>query len=270
MNMRGAGSPPALEAMQRAAAQGGRKRVFLGLLSICCCFVCMLLLIFFILPWFWAAGWLKQFSIVLGSVGILVLAWLGLILIYHIYTGRALPGIRGARHLCARLFLPLMELAGPLFGVDKNLVRRSFIKVNNEFVCANRRRMRPEQLLVLLPHCLQARSCPRRLGRDLANCANCGQCQIGAIRELASRYGFRLAIATGGTVARRIVAELKPLRIIAVACERDLTAGIQDTYPLPVFGVLNDRPDGPCVNTRASLETLEAAIICFLGEKPGT
>jgi hypothetical protein len=50
-----------------------------------------------------------------------------------------------------------------------------------------------------------------------------------------------------------------------VACERDLTSGIQDSYPLPVFGVLNQRPCGPCLDTLVPLAGLEESIRLFLG-----
>ena len=56
----------------------------------------------------------------------------------------------------------------------------------------------------------------------------------------------------------------KPRCIIAVACERDLTSGIQDSYPLPVFGILNERPNGPCLDTLVPLDRLEEAIRLFL------
>ena len=72
-------------------------------------------------------------------------------------------------------------------------------------------------------------------------------------------------IATGGTIARRIVVQTRPRCIIAVACERDLTSGIQDSYPLPVFGVLNQRPHGPCVDTLVPMKALEDAVRIFLG-----
>jgi hypothetical protein len=52
--------------------------------------------------------------------------------------------------------------------------------------------------------------------------------------------------------------------IIAVACERDLSSGIQDVYPLPCFGVLNQRPHGPCLDTQVPLEHVEWAIKRFL------
>lgn len=249
------------------SAAGGRKRIFLGLLAVSCTFVCLLLLVFLILPWLGPGSiWLKNVSLMAGSGGIILLIWLCLTLVFHIYTGRRLPGISGVRHLCIRLFLPLMEIAGKFAGFDKTIVRRSFIKVNNEFVCALPRPIESTKLLLLIPHCMQASSCRRRLGPDLTHCANCGHCQIGYIRELVQAHGFMAAIATGGTVARRIVAETRPARIVAVACERDLTSGIQDSYPIPVFGVLNERPFGPCRDTRIPQETLTEALKFFIGD----
>ena len=46
-----------------------------------------------------------------------------------------------------------------------------------------------------------------------------------------------------------MIIEKRPKLVVAVACEGDLTSGIKDCYPLPVIGVLNDRPFGPCFNT---------------------
>ena len=61
--------------------------------------------------------------------------------------------------------------------------------------------------------------------------------------------------------------QTKPRCIIAVAGERDLTSGIQDSYPLPVFGILNQRPHGPCVDTLVPMNALEDAVRIFLGLK---
>ena len=49
-----------------------------------------------------------------------------------------------------------------------------------------------------------------------------------------------------------------------MACERDLTAGIRDAYPLPVIGVLNQRPHGPCFNTQVVLAELETTLDEYL------
>ena len=65
-------------------------------------------------------------------------------------------------------------------------------------------------------------------------------------------------------LARKKVQELRPDAIVAVACERDLSSGLQDVYPLPAFGVLNERPNGPCVDTKVDLERLRQAILYFI------
>jgi hypothetical protein len=73
-----------------------------------------------------------------------------------------------------------------------------------------------------------------------------------------------MSIATGGTLARRVIVETLPKAIVAVACERDLTSGIQDSYPIPVIGILNERPFGPCRDTRVDLSKVAAAVRFFL------
>ena len=82
--------------------------------------------------------------------------------------------------------------------------------------------------------------------------------------ELSEKYRISISVATGGTLARRIVVEKRPEMIIAVACERDLTSGIQDSYPIPVYGILNRRPFGPCYDTDVDLELVEKGIRTFL------
>lgn len=245
--------------------RGGRKRIFIGLLSATCLFICLALLALLILPWLGGhAALFKALCIGGGCAGIFLLAWLCGILIFHIHTKKPLPGVRAIRHLLIGMLLPLMEVAGGLFGIKKQIVRRSFIKVNNELAMANFKPVKPEKLLLLLPHCIQASKCPRRLAYSLDNCLGCGQCQIGEIIDLARELGIKLAIATGGTIARRIVVECKPEFIVAVACERDLAAGIQDCYPIPVFGLLNERPKGPCMDTLVPMQALRCVMPFFL------
>jgi hypothetical protein len=87
---------------------------------------------------------------------------------------------------------------------------------------------------------------------------------MGKLLDLRDRYGVHLAVATGGTIARRLVVEKRPRFLLAVACERDLSSGIQDVYPLPVFGLLNERPNGPCFDTLVSLPMVESALLRFI------
>jgi hypothetical protein len=114
-----------------------------------------------------------------------------------------------------------------------------------------------------MPHCLQNYNCKVKITGNVENCEGCGKCPIKDLLELSHKHGVELAVATGGTIARRIVVQKRPKLIIAVACERDLTSGIQDTYPLPVYGIFNQRPYGPCFNTGLPLAEVETAIRHF-------
>ena len=242
--------------------------IFIGLMLASCCVACLALAFFLILPWSdygQTLTWLPLLCMLVGGAGILALIWMCGTLVWHVYTGRYLPGVSSVRHVTIRLFFPLMELLAKVVRMERKRVRHSFIKVNNELVLADRPRVRPERLLLLLPHCIQRSACPHRLNHNVDLCRRCGQCPVGGLLQLRDRYGFHLALATGGTIARRIVVQTRPRMIIAVACERDLTSGIQDSYPLPVFGILNQRPCGPCLDTLVSLAAVEGAVRLFLG-----
>lgn len=249
---------------------GARKRIFIGLMLASCLLLCALVALFLVLPWtglFDTRHWLPMVSMTFGITVIVVLLWICILLVFYIYTGKYVPGVDGVRHITVRLFFPLMELLAKAVGIDRDKVRRSFIKVNNELVLSAGYVVRPEELLLLLPHCVQRSLCAQRLVHNPDNCQRCGACPVDGLLSLRDKYGVRLAIATGGTIARRIVVGLRPRCIVAVACERDLTSGIQDSYPLPVFGVLNQRPNGPCIDTLVPMAALEDAVRIFLGLK---
>ena len=142
--------------------------------------------------------------------------------------------------------------------------------VNNDLVMAEARHVPPERLLLLLPQCLQNHECGVRVTGNVGNvmnCKGCGKCKIKDLVALSKKYDVDVAVATGGTLARKIVADKRPDVIIAVACERDLTSGIQDIYPLPTYGILNRRPNGPCFDTDVDVEMVERGLVAFLGHE---
>ena len=255
---------------QERSIRRARKRLFIGLISGTCFVFCLILASFFIVPYVglenihpaaaWVLGGLMAFCICFVSV-----AYWGLFL--NIVTKKPMPGARRFRGLTVKLFLPVMVLLGRLLGIDKEAIMLSFVSVNNELVQAEAGRYKAEDVLLLMPHCLQNSRCDRRLTYDINNCHRCGKCPIAGLLELHDKYGVNLAVATGGTIARRIVVQMRPKMIIAVACYRDLASGIQDTYPLPVFGVLNERPHGPCLDTVVAHHLLEKALHRFLAEE---
>jgi len=203
------------------------------------------------------------FALVLGG---LLLFGLGgaMTLVLTLIRGKNLFFNRRIRGVVIRILFPLLVGVGRCLGIGKKEVRRSFVAINNQLVLAESRRVEPEKLLLLLPHCLQNHECPVRITGNVYNCKACGKCKIKDLVELSEKYNVPAAVATGGTLARKIVVEKRPEIIIAVACERDLTSGIQDSYPIPVFGILNKRPFGPCFDTDVDLETVERGLNTFL------
>ena len=245
-----------------------RKRLFIGLLSGTSLLMVVFLGLFWLVPYVGLSTIHPLAPWVLGVLVILVallVIWSSLALVLNILLKRPVLFSRKLRGLTVTCYLPLMIGVGKLMGLSKEKIRASFIQVNNDIVQAECSTYAPEEILLLMPHCLQNSRCKYRLTYNINNCRRCGECQIADLLEYSESYGVKLAIATGGTIARRIVVQNKPRLIIAVACERDLSSGIQDTYPLPVFGILNERPHGPCLDTRLPLHKLDLALRSFLG-----
>lgn len=136
---------------------------------------------------------------------------------------------------------------GEKFGISRDRMSNSFIKVNNalqKFICFGS--IKAENLLILLPRCLSKEA--RK-----------------SVQKICQKYECKAYIASGGDAARRIIQEKKPLAILGVACERDLVSGIRDTTPkIPVIGIENKRPEGPCKNTFIDTELFEETVASIL------
>ena len=165
------------------------------------------------------------------------------------------------------IMFPFAVVLGRLFNIPRVKIEQSFIEVSNNLVLQHKVKVPANRIMILTPHCIQLDTCVHKITRNVENCRQCGRCSVGAMLGLAHKYGCHFAVATGGTLARQMVKQIRPKAIVAVACERDLTSGIQDVFPLPVLGVLNERPFGPCFNTRVDINKLEAAILAFMDEE---
>lgn len=152
-------------------------------------------------------------------------------------------------------------LAGSFAKDKKEAYQRLIINLNNKLV--KRERSKTKKILLLLPHCLQTDECTIRLTYNVYNCEGCGRCEIKDLIRIADENHLTLSVATGGSLARRIVNEVKPEAVVAVACENDLSSGIADIYPLPILGIPNERPFGPCINTSVDLAKVKEAIEFF-------
>ncbi len=244
-------------------AEPPRKRLFILLLSVASAVV---LILAFLLWWVPSVG-LENihpslpllFGLLLGSVVLVLVGGLSL-LVLTLLTGRDLFMTNWLRKIVVKYQFPAIISIGKLVGIDHDQLQQSFIVLNNQLVEAKKLRVPAEKTMILLPHCIQMFDCSIKITGDVKKCIRCGKCDISGLLELANAYGIDMAVATGGTLARKLIVEKRPKLIIAVACERDLTSGIRDSYPLPVIGVLNQRPNGPCFNTHILLPDVEQAL----------
>lgn len=240
-----------------------RKRLYVGLLVASLFFLAGLL----------GGGWyllthremmLNRIILVSGlvvTIMLFVVIGMGILaIVLAILRCQTIPSLDGMMRIANQVLFPVAVFLGRMVGINKERVWSSFIAVNNSLVRARKNLTPSPRIMILAPHCLQDSECPHKITADVNNCRKCGKCCIKDLIELADRYHATLKVATGGTLARKYISELRPQGVVAIACERDLSLGIQDTGILPVLGVLNSRPHGPCLNTEVALEEVENAI----------
>jgi len=141
------------------------------------------------------------------------------------------------------------------------------ITLNNRLVRWRRVRVRPEDILLLLPHCLHRQSCPQNVRHSLDECRRCGQCSIGALVAIRDDLGVVACIAGGGREALIQTRRPEIKAVVAVACHKELVQGIFAAFPKPVLAVSNQTPEGPCRNTLADPAAVIQAIESLMSHK---
>ena len=138
-----------------------------------------------------------------------------------------------------------------------NYLSFKFLEINNNYVIKEIKKKINVKILILLPHCLQLYDCEFKVTANIENCRLCGKCVIKNFVDIKKIYSnIDIKIATGGTLARKYVKELRPDLIVAVACKRDLISGIRDAAPFLVYGVFNKIKSEPCINTTVYIEDI--------------
>ena len=126
----------------------------------------------------------------LMAIGILVLS-----LMQERYYSRSHKIIRGV----IDFLFPVSLFLGKLIGIEADQVKGSYVNVCNQVVKTREYHLKPEEILILAPHCLQNASCPHKITIDVNNCRMCGKCTVGDLLALQRETGVNLVIATGGT-----------------------------------------------------------------------
>lgn len=203
------------------------------------------LFLYLVLPRFESFGTLWAAVItasILGIAGVLIL-WYLLVLFSLLMKKRYINVCLDSSNKLIYFLLPHVSRLASLFGISSDRLSHSFILLNNMLTGPPGEN---GMILVLLPRCLR---------KDLMD-------KLKVACELYPDVVYH--IAPGGTVARKIIKKTGPRAIVAIACERDLLSGIVEiSGRIPVIGIPNRRPEGPCRDTVIDLNELKAALDYF-------
>ena len=138
--------------------------------------------------------------------------------------------------------LPKTIWLGKKFGISKDRIGNSFIKMHNFVTMSFIGKLNASRILILLPRCLKRDARARLMSR-------------------LNGSDYKVYTAAGGEEAREAIRQYRPTTILAIACERDLMGGIKDVADkIPVIAIPNKRPEGPCKNTDFPLSELDEAL----------
>jgi len=202
------------------------------------------------------AGFLIRSSAVLGA------SLAGLVMVIT-YTNFPMLLVLG-KYRRSRRPLPRLAIIFWLGVLDLlKLPRAILLHMNNRVTC--RYMVRPQEVHVLVSRCLQAENCKCQVTESILRCRACGACKIQVIKDLCAAKGLSVSVESGGTSARQRLGERKPKLVIAVACERELLAGILDTV-LPVVGIMLRVGEKACVNSDVDVKELDRRLNSILKE----
>lgn len=189
-----------------------------------------------------------------AGVRLLGAALLGLTLLPALLLWGAVARVPYPSFLAALLLQGTVRVWGPVLFVARLLrcsrdrVAHAFIQVTNHLGLLAHPRGRGDELLVLAPRCLRPEI-------------------LRGLREIARDAGAQFAVVGGGGQALAAVAESHSRAVLAVACERDLVAGIRDVVPRrTVLGLANRRPEGPCRNSEIDLGEARRMLALLRGQ----
>ena len=143
-------------------------------------------------------------------------------------------------------------------------MNRVVVGLSNFATKLRRTRVKPDQLLLIFPHCLKRSGCPHDVAAGVWNCQRCKKCKVHHLVAMSEQYGCRIEVAAGGRLAVEKVHDPGVRAVVAVACNKELRQGILASFPKAVIGVVNQWPKGPCKDTDVDVKDVERAIRWFL------
>ncbi len=146
--------------------------------------------------------------------------------------------------------------------IDPDVYDRVYIFLKNSAFKNSFSRVPFEERIVLLPHCMRdVTKCKAEFTDHGYLCSECGSCSIGDIKKMADGLGYNgVYVIPGGSMARKIMEELKPTAIVGVACFMELAENMEQVV---VFNIIPQgiplSKDG-CKDTTVDLYEVETIL----------
>ena len=107
------------------------------------------------------------------------------------------------------------------------LKKSDIMSTINDYYSDAFRKLRKEDVAVILPHCLIDDKCPARFSKsDGVICSRCKLCGCGKIYDAAEQKGYQFYITTSVGFTKRLIQRKKLKGIIGIACDYEIEKGI--------------------------------------------
>lgn len=234
------------EVIEEEITESRRTFLMLSSLILAGLVLISLLFLYLVLPRFKLFGsfWAAVITAAVIVLAMVLVCWYVILALKIIYRNRYLRICLDRKNRLLFFLLPHVMKLASFLGISGDRLGHSFIMVSNSLAFNPDRE---GKLLVLLPRCLEKEIMKQ-------------------IKESCEKYPDDVVYysTAGGSAARKLVKKISPRAIIAVACERDLLSGIQFVSgEIPVIGIPNKRPRGPCKNTLIDPSEFESALKYF-------
>ena len=166
-----------------------------------------------------------------------------------------------AKTKLSSLALHKLEQVATKVGVEEQELFQLYVEAKNRSMIESFAATPNNERVVLLPQCLRAKDCPAELGEYGYECQQCGRCSVAKIVQLTKDLGYKgTFIVPGGSLAKKILVDLKPKASLGVACSKELVLG---SYLCEKVGIIGQGvrllKDG-CINTVVDMKALIAAL----------
>jgi hypothetical protein len=157
--------------------------------------------------------------------------------------------------------LQKLEQVANKMGVDENELLRLYVESKNHSLLESFASTPYNERILLLPQCLRAKDCPAEIGKYGYECKDCGKCSIKTIRQICKKLGYKgVFVLPGGSLAKKIILELKPKASMGVACSKELVLGSFLCEKMGVIGQGVSLLRDGCINTLVDLNILNDAL----------